>query len=789
MPLEFEVIGRAIGRARNEAIEASKKAVDEVKSELTSAMLDTQLTAEETRVHVDSLVEGLQKQLDEQCSDLLNLSHEAFEDLRERIDGVQLKEGAPGKDGRDGLDGIDGADKPLVEPVNIVSQKDYPKNTVGTFAGGLWITTKNALGNPEEDPHAWECVLDGIADVAVELKSDHKYELSVRMGTGAEFKHEFDIPFPEHVGIWEEGKAYKSGQIVTKATAMWMALKDTAEPPPANGWRQILTAPRGKQGPAGKSIVGPQGKPGRNGKDAELPEGFLDSIKALASKNKRFVDGRSAAEAITSFRGYFDQTETYRSGDVVNSGGDLYLCTSGGTFKSIAESSANWEILVHVPKPGFTPYMYWQGKWDSQRTYAKGYVVIDDGYLMVANKETNDPAAPVRIGDPFYAYAGTISEDVQSAKQVIFGNRYTFGTTGYLSGYRIYTVLGNVYRVFTIDGNGRISELASFTATATGWADFPVSAVFIVPGLSFDLVAVVQEPDDTPVTVTANYNYQTPQNPAVPAAGAMQHSRGQPDVIDISYEDSDGTDRTSIIQGLSIGDVIDGAGQRWAIQANIDQGGYASISVTPSLTGSPIGIQAFNFETKATTPITYGFDTDYWLSNPPGNGSAQGLLGIDQEYVDITPDDTAYGVDIQVQPATVSEDWDFMSYTDTLSGDSGKARLETFGVQTVNPTVDTTDASWVEIKRSTMTPSTGYSGTLNIDAKRIDDVGYYSTRLEVLAYEDGGVNDQANHRYELGDNQLSVRVRGDGGDLVFEVKGKAGEEWHWDMIESYREIS
>ena len=67
-------------------------------------------------------------------------------------------------------------------------------------------------------------------------------------------------------------------------------------------------------------------------------------------------------------------------------------------------------------------------------------------------------------------------------------------------------------------------------------------------------------------------------------------------------------------------------------------------------------------------------------------------------------------------------------------------------------------------------------------------MGFYSTRLEVLAYEDGGVTAEATHRYELGDNQLSVRIRAEGGDVVFEVKGKAGEDWNWDMIESYREI-
>jgi hypothetical protein len=73
----------------------------------------------------------------------------------------------------------------------------------------------------------------------------------------------FEIPFPVHKGIWESGE-YQCGDIVTKGHSFWQAIEDTSGEPPGNGWKQILTAPRGKQGEPGKSIVGPQGVPGRN---------------------------------------------------------------------------------------------------------------------------------------------------------------------------------------------------------------------------------------------------------------------------------------------------------------------------------------------------------------------------------------------------------------------------------------------------------------------------------------------------------------------------------------------
>ena len=470
---------------------------------------------------------------------------------------------------------------------------------------------------------------------------------------------------------------------------------------------------------------------------------------------------------------------------------DIYVKSEGGNWISIYASliqdrmtvaNKTWSSEKITEQDNLRTR--WMGEWAAGE-YLANEQVLDDGWLMIANKTTTDPAAPDRIGVPFYAYAGTMLEDTSSGKQVIFGNRYTFGATGYLTGYRIYTVTGQTYRVFAVSASGEIKELSLFTANVTGWVSFGVSAVFIVLGASFDLVAVTQEPDDTPVTVTANYNYQTPQNPSVPAAGAIQHSRGQPDVMAISYEDSDGTDRTSIIQGLSIGDVIDGAGQRWAIQANVDQGGYASISVAPALTGSPTGIQAFDFETKATTPITYGFDTDYWLSNPPNNGSAQGLLGIDQDYGSIIPNDTAYGTDIQVQIATVSPDWDFMAYTDTTGGSNQLSQTERVWVQASSQLIDqervtTSGNTWAELLRFTVQPGEALVASLVVEGFRQDAFDIFYQEVRVVTTNDGGLVTTITPIIEQSPHpQVESRYQGSGNEVVLEVRGRSGQDWRW----------
>ena len=224
------------------------------------------------RKDVDSLIENIDTIKGE-----LEQHRDLEQELTERI--ASIKDGERGEQGIQGEPGADGQDRQLLEPVEIVN-KDYPKNTLGTHDGGLWISTKQTVGDPETDPHGWHCILDAVKDMGIDLEPDGRYKLSVRMATGRVMAYNFDIPYPEHKGIWEEGE-YTKGSIVTKGSCFWQAIDDTSGAPPGNGWRQILSAPRGKAGPAGKSIEGPQGKPGRN---ATLDDEFIADLREIVAQ-------------------------------------------------------------------------------------------------------------------------------------------------------------------------------------------------------------------------------------------------------------------------------------------------------------------------------------------------------------------------------------------------------------------------------------------------------------------------------------------------------------------------
>jgi hypothetical protein len=259
-------------------------------------------------------------------------------------------------------------------------------------------------------------------------------------------------------------------------------------------------------------------------------------------------------------------------------------------------------------------------------------------------------------GDQFNIFQGTMSDFAQLAKQIIFGNRYQSTEGFYITGYRVETVVGNEYSVYVINdptGPTPVGELIlTFTAEAAGWQSFNLEARAVAPNSLFDIIAIVNEPDPTPVEVIASYNYLTPQNVTDPLLGQITQSRGQSDLMQVSYTDNDAIDRTALIQGLTPGDQIVINLISYAIQSNQVDAGFANIVVAPAVT-TLAGIQDITFETVVATPISVAEDLNYWpTSNFP---LVQGLKAVDTPYADIIPDDNAYGVDLLVQAAYVPD--------------------------------------------------------------------------------------------------------------------------------------
>ncbi len=315
----------------------------------------------------------------------------------------------------------------------------------------------------------------------------------------------------------------------------------------------------------------------------------------------------------------------------------------------------------------------WKGTW-VQTSYFAGNMVFDEGYLAVANKVTTDRAAPQLIGSATFIYDGTLTPVQEVAKQVIFGTRYNVQVNLQLSKYRIETVVGNVYSVYSITdplSAKIITKLSEFTADINGWVEVSVTPTIILSGTVFDVVAVVQEPDPTPTIITANYNYLTPNNTGTPATGVIEHSNSSPTTLSISKTDNDAIDRSAMLLALTVGDFIETGAIKWAIQSINDAGTYVNFGISPGTQTSPDGVKVFNFETVTATPITLGVEIGYNTSNP----NVKGLYGADVDYSSILANNNQYGIDIELQEIIKSDDWDIAA---TTTGISSTANLPTF---------------------------------------------------------------------------------------------------------------
>jgi hypothetical protein len=479
---------------------------------------------------------------------------------------------------------------------------------------------------------------------------------------------------------------------------------------------------------------------------------------------------------------------------------DIFLRTEDGRWVSVFAGLIRDDLKINDKtwsSQKTAMRTQWKGEW-GPGSYEAYDQVEDQGWLMIANKTTADRPAPQPAGDPAYLYTGTLTPQQVSASQAWIGGRYTPQTQSVLiTGFRVYMELGQDYRVYSVEdpagANPIITELLNVTdyQGTPGWNEFNVSGEILSIGETMDIVALVKEPDPAPVTVSANYDYQTPQNPTVPTTGTIQHSRGQSDVMSIHYTDSDTTDRTALLQALTAGDTIVGAGLTWTIQTSSDQGTYINFTVTPAAFGAPTGVQNFDFNTNAPQPIDYQQDTDFWL----GDASIKGLFIADDEYSNIVPNDNQYIIDVRLQDMNVSPDWDFQAVSGGSSTSQQLNTDEILWVASQSSGFNVTFGSamgptWQEIGRRAINDGEGFRIELVAEAKKDGGFGYAHNRLFGMVSRDGASMDlDYDTIYEHSTEPLvEAQIVVDGFDVVFEARTPAMEMWKFKLITYFNEL-
>ena len=545
------------------------------------------------------------------------------------------------------------------------------------FGGGLFQTARKTSGDPTDDPQSYNCIVSGVLDVSYGTDDIERVDyIKCTLSDGATFKHETKQGPRFHGFDIQDKKIIKDDFYIDIAThTIKCATKDDPE---QDEWEELnIRGSRGRTGKRGESVKGDIGKQGVSVSDIYTDHGHM-IVELDNGKQFNFPMGQDQdiKQPIVKYRGEWSSLKSFATGDVVRSYAGLSLCINP-TSDDDPNNPESWLVMVPSAsnKSGLAPLpMVWGGEWLSGQEYNNQTVVRDSGWLAIANKLTTDRPAPQPIGNSDYIYKGTSPATPIPAKTIYSGVKITGGDSGYyINSYSAYVTTGNLYRIYATNNEGVVDELQSFVSSTTGWVEFSISPIIVQPHTSFSIIQATSEPDPTPTTFNGDWDYLTPNSPtALPLAGEIVQRNGNTETLYISKTDDAAGDRGAELLGLVSGDTITGVSMVWDVQEPpTDNGGYVSIVVGPASQGSPDGVANFVFETVDPTPITVVVDADYWLTHQPPSGAIKGLYSVDSGAAVET--NTAYGVNLNIQNVTVSEDWDLMASSTDVGGSSGAA--------------------------------------------------------------------------------------------------------------------
>jgi len=376
-----------------------------------------------------------------------------------------------------------------------------------------------------------------------------------------------------------------------------------------------------------------------------------------------------------------------RTGNIVATNGDYNATQISYTGTTSGLAASNVQSAIDEVQSNVLTKMHWYGKWINV-TYPKNAVVVDDGWLMIANTETDDRAKPIEEGDPFYPYNGTNMIDVTHPNQVNYltvGTRFTTASDGYVKGYRFYIhqTDGYRYRLVHIDRTDELNPQYNIgqihTFETIGIKEISVDPVFVLSGVKHDFLLLIENHNTTPVDTTINYDYDTPRNTGTPSSGVIQHANSLLDHLKVHKTDNDGNDQSTYLATLVGGDKITIGDITYEIISASDQTDYVDFTVTPASQYGSDGVIGVIFSHHEPATIKYAREDNFWSTT---SYNAKGVIqedGIDN----LVEDDNFYPIEPLIQRAIVSPYWDFMATTTTLGGGSGSVDTSDFMTQTV----------------------------------------------------------------------------------------------------------
>jgi len=322
----------------------------------------------------------------------------------------------------------------------------------------------------------------------------------------------------------------------------------------------------------------------------------------------------------------------------------------------------------------------WRGHFVAGTNYRKDDMSHENGYIGISIGDNHsDRIAPVDIGDKQYSTTGITwnTQPEESLGVVRSGVRFVFTKGGFIESLyvRVPRLLAETKeRIVILDITNPdkpvMTQIAEPNLVAGEWATVAVASKLVLPGT--DLIIYIDAYTfSSSNTVTGGW---TASNASDDAPTTQRWNRNVAEtVVRIDKTDLDGSDRTSdlmsILAGASLDFVETGNPSRrasYTVETDpIDRGSYIEYNVmwlSNGVSGAPRNNQATTM--TANTPVYQSTQYDkadgWWSTSQPTFAVAGGYLTINGEEPAGFDPNNAYGVDIQFQESTKSENWELI---------------------------------------------------------------------------------------------------------------------------------
>ena len=358
-------------------------------------------------------------------------------------------------------------------------------------------------------------------------------------------------------------------------------------------------------------------------------------------------------------------------GETINGEASIVIDVDYGGVMVQSDGSAWFSIACC----GLSNAMVWKGKWVDGE-YKKNEVVTAGLWTRVALEDTDESAGIFPIGEAVEivdlpAAAPAWAEQSVNTASLIVGQRITPAGSGYILAAEYYipaSTIGFSCELWFVVNPATapefiviVPEFIITAGTAGSFIQVGLGNIVVPAGITFDIVAMFK-----PVTgaTTFTYDWDYVRNNGTPGSGeAFHHSGGGSDELVFHEDDDGGTDRSSDLNNIGAGSTIKMLTDNfvWEVLSVSKAGNIYTFIVDPPNRASA-GMSGFEFTYVGQLPVPYYVSAGHYstITNIKGFLSTSGYDPISSPP---TLNDDAYGINLLIQDAYISDKWDTVAYS------------------------------------------------------------------------------------------------------------------------------